>query len=334
MQDLIFLEKERAARAVEDDFKDALEKARNLLTGRHDNGPIRGHLVIIIDELDRCRPHYAVKVLERIKHFFSIPGLVFVIATDPKHLPNAIAAVYGERTDSEIYLRKFVDFEYDLPEPTAQQYISTLAKEFQLSDLCSAVSEHSITRIRSGLGNDYKPLVAQHGRALDVAEVIDCFPQIASSFGLTLRDQSQAFTLLNAYLRAAPQGAVIFPRIFAFACALRFARPDVFRELKKGRKLAEIRVEGGALVKSALVRGTGIERDVEAFADVESAENPTDTLLSGMRKRPANENEFEMRDAYMRIWARVGNDADQLTTFLSRSLTLADAFSGVADEPR
>lgn len=329
-----FLEKERSARSVEDDFKEALTNARNLLTGRHDNGPIRGHVAIIIDELDRCRPHYAVKVLERIKHFFSIPGLVFVIATDPEHLPNAIAAVYGERTNSETYLRKFVDFEYDLPEPTAQQYISTLADEFQLSTLCAAVSQHSINRARGPLSNDYKSMVDQYGRALDVAEVIDCFPKLASSFDLTLRDQAQAFTLLNAYLRAAPRDAVIIPRIFTLACVLRFVRPDLYRLLKKGRKLSELRMEQNlSFVTSPLVRETGFAMDVQAFAAIESAQDPDEKLHAGISSRPEDEREFALRDGYIRIRARVGHNAGQLVTFLSRSLTLADAFSGTVDDP-
>ena len=37
-------------------------------------------LFIIIDELDRCRPTYAIEFLERIKHLLDIEGLVFVLA--------------------------------------------------------------------------------------------------------------------------------------------------------------------------------------------------------------------------------------------------------------
>ena len=63
--------------------------------------------VIIIDELDRCRPDYAVKTLEILKHFFDIPGLVFVLAIDEKQLQNSVKTLFGtENFDG--YKRKFI----------------------------------------------------------------------------------------------------------------------------------------------------------------------------------------------------------------------------------
>jgi predicted KAP-like P-loop ATPase len=32
-------------------------------------------LVFIVDELDRCKPEFAIRLIERIKHFFDIPKL-------------------------------------------------------------------------------------------------------------------------------------------------------------------------------------------------------------------------------------------------------------------
>ena len=75
-------------------------------------------LVFIIDELDRCRPNYAVSVLEYIKHFFNVEGIVFVLAVDKEQLGHAIRGVYGsEKIDADEYLRRFIDLEYIIPEP-------------------------------------------------------------------------------------------------------------------------------------------------------------------------------------------------------------------------
>lgn len=50
---------------------------------------------ILIDELDRCRPTYAIELLERVKHFFSVEGCKFIIATDTGQLLHSVKAVYG-----------------------------------------------------------------------------------------------------------------------------------------------------------------------------------------------------------------------------------------------
>ncbi len=80
-------------------------------------------LIFFIDELDRCRPDYAVEFLERIKHFFSIDNIIFVISVDKKHLEESIKGHYGSsEIDTEEYLRRFFDIEYSLPEPKLKQF--------------------------------------------------------------------------------------------------------------------------------------------------------------------------------------------------------------------
>ncbi|NBA88436.1 NTPase [Emticicia sp. CRIBPO] len=88
-------------------------------------------LVFIIDELDRCRPDYAVELLENIKHFFNIPGIVFVLAIDKKQLGNAIRGYYGsDLIDADEYLRRFIDIEYSLPNPDTLSFCKYLYKYF------------------------------------------------------------------------------------------------------------------------------------------------------------------------------------------------------------
>lgn len=69
---------------------------------------------IFIDELDRCKPTYAVEMLEAIKHVFDIPGLVFIVATNTKELQHTVKEVYGVGFNAESYLNRFFDSKYFL----------------------------------------------------------------------------------------------------------------------------------------------------------------------------------------------------------------------------
>ena len=92
-------------------------------------------LIIFVDELDRCRPDYAVQMLERIKHFFSIDNIIFVLSVDKKVLCKSIKAVYGGlEIDTEAYLRRFVDVEFDLPEPEVNYFVEALYKQKGLAE--------------------------------------------------------------------------------------------------------------------------------------------------------------------------------------------------------
>lgn len=90
-------------------------------------------VVFIIDELDRCRPDYAVTVLEQIKHLFSVPGIVFVLSIDKEQLAYAVQGVYGSADiDANEYLRRFIDLEYSLPEPDYRTSASYFFEYFKL----------------------------------------------------------------------------------------------------------------------------------------------------------------------------------------------------------
>lgn len=73
--------------------------------------------VVIIDELDRCRPEFAVSLLERIKHFFDVENVVFVLFMNKVQMHNAIKGVYGQATDAHTYLEKFLNFTFTLEQP-------------------------------------------------------------------------------------------------------------------------------------------------------------------------------------------------------------------------
>lgn len=71
-------------------------------------GAPKHKLVIVIDELDRCRPDYALSLLEIIKHFFNVDGVHFVLGVNLGELENSVKARYGSEINASKYLQKFV----------------------------------------------------------------------------------------------------------------------------------------------------------------------------------------------------------------------------------
>jgi len=98
-------------------------------------------VVFIIDELDRCRPDYAVEVLEKIKHFFSVKGIVFVLSINKNELKNAIHGVYNNpNINADDYLRRFIDIEYSIPEPDKELFCNYLYSYYEFGNLPSSSS--------------------------------------------------------------------------------------------------------------------------------------------------------------------------------------------------
>lgn len=97
-------------KAARGEFRAELAALATSIFEATDNSP---PVFILVDELDRCRPSYAVELLERIKHLFSIEDFVFVLGSDTEQLSHAIRALYGAGFDSERYLKRFVDRTYN-----------------------------------------------------------------------------------------------------------------------------------------------------------------------------------------------------------------------------
>jgi len=88
---------------------------------------------IFIDELDRCRPSYAVEMLETIKHIFDIEGVVFVVATDTEQLQHAVKAVYGLNFNANVYLSRFFNSRYSLKAPNLENFLEVHSDAGKLS---------------------------------------------------------------------------------------------------------------------------------------------------------------------------------------------------------
>ncbi|MBY6202306.1 KAP family NTPase [Maritalea mobilis] len=116
-----FWKKEDGRRAAMQSFREALEELA-----------AENKLVIVVDELDRCRPDYALNLLEVIKHFFDVPNVHFVLGVNLKELANSVRARYGVGVQADRYLQKFVTLSMPLV-PRRGRYTSnrTQMRHFQ-----------------------------------------------------------------------------------------------------------------------------------------------------------------------------------------------------------
>lgn len=97
-------------------------------------------LIVIVDELDRCKPTFAIEFLEKLKHIFDIDNLVFVTFINHNELSNAVKGMYGESFDGKKYLDKFFNLKLTFPKIFDDtlfygQFIEKHLKEKIISDI-------------------------------------------------------------------------------------------------------------------------------------------------------------------------------------------------------
>jgi hypothetical protein len=171
-------------------------------------------LIIFVDELDRCRPDYAVQMLERIKHFFAIDNIIFVLSIDKKVLCKSIEAVYGGlKIDTEAYLRRFVDIEFDLPEPDIDSFAKALFDQKEIGEYFT---------------NYYDAISGEHREERLKDTLIDCFLSQSNS----LRDVEKYFNRLEIILnsQALPHASA---DLIAYLLYLYMFHREVYEELRQ-----------------------------------------------------------------------------------------------------
>ena len=183
-------------------FKKYLSEAQQTISKRKND--LHQNIIILIDELDRCRPDYAVGFLECIKHFFSVHGIIFIIAVDDKQLSNYVKTVFGAEIDADLYLRKFIDWRFSLPAVPVKKYVTAKTDQF-FAEQC---------------GNRNAMLA---------------FGDWADAFHLTLRVAEHCLTELNIVLRIACDDYP--PWSFGYLIALRSARRDLYDDYFKYRNI-------------------------------------------------------------------------------------------------
>lgn len=153
-----------------DDAKQTIAKFKKNLSSLMSSSSVKKPLFVLIDELDRCRPLYAISLLERVKHLFEIDDIVFVIATDTEQLRHAVRAVYGNDFDGAGYLLRFFDRTYRFDEPSLEEFIASRFSYYSVpNELLSSPPDDNHIKF---------------------------FATVAASCGLTLREIERCFDIL------------------------------------------------------------------------------------------------------------------------------------------
>lgn len=196
--------------------KRSLEEFRKQLEEYLQDTESKKPVVFFIDELDRCRPSYAVEVLEQMKHFFAVPGIVFVLAIDKIQLGHAVRGIYGsEQLNADEYLRRFIDIEYSIPQPDTKQFCNYLFKYFSFADFFD-------TEERQSYG--------------DTSRDSEAFISIASSLfdkkKITLRQQEKIFAHSRLALKMFKPNSYLLPNLFLFLTYINSLNKDFYRKIQ------------------------------------------------------------------------------------------------------
>lgn len=174
-------------------------------------------VVVVIDELDRCRPTFANELMERVKHVMNVPGLVFVFGVNVVALRETVKAVYGNIDAHQYLLRMFtttlhmprgVTFSSDSSHGAVYQYLRGLADRYKLRAFC-----------------DEKNVLKEH---LDQAILL--LGVVAAAGGLTPRELERVMWLLGKVAATSLHGRVntMLPNVLVPLAIARVKYPDAY----------------------------------------------------------------------------------------------------------
>jgi len=134
----------RAEAATRDTFAEVEDLFRRV-ADVYLNAQPRRRLVMFVDDLDRCRPARVVEVLEAVKLFFDLPGIVFVFALDRRQLERAAMSEYDfSSDDARVYLEKIFQLTVALPRKPIDDLVRFLSEH--LAEVGMAVRDERLAR--------------------------------------------------------------------------------------------------------------------------------------------------------------------------------------------
>lgn len=215
------------------ELRQTLAKFRDLL-----QRAVNEKVVFFIDELDRCRPDYAVRLLELVKHFFSVEGIIFVMVIDKKHLCESIKGFYGSPAfDTSDYLRRFFEIEVELPQPSYKEYCEYLSKYY------------GITGFFSNPNRTYHPELQS-----DLSIFLQTATSIATVKRLTFRQLEHLFAYMKVILLTIQPEGFVFPDILFILLYLKQFAPEQYEQLSGGKvKMPEVATLFESLFSDVLV---------------------------------------------------------------------------------
>ena len=161
-------------------------------------------LLIIVDELDRCRPDFALSLIEQIKHLFTARDVSFLLLANTEQLQNYAKALYGAEVDAANYLRKFFTLTVSLP--------------------CNRSSSNQ---------NDYWKYSRRLAKHYEIKSQFDLglLTALFRQYGVSLREMENCFSILTIYYAQLPQGRLTCPLTIPLLAVLRLRKPDIFGRL-------------------------------------------------------------------------------------------------------
>ncbi len=149
-------------------------------------------LIVMIDELDRCRPSYAVELLEVAKHLFAVDHIVFVLAVNRSELAHSVKALYGDGFDAQGYLRRFFDVDFVLPAPDRKAFIDRMLATIQIDDYFERTkdqtAQHAVSPVRDLLHGFF------HAPDLSLRRIAQAVHRLGLVFA-SLRSDKRSFAL-------------------------------------------------------------------------------------------------------------------------------------------
>ena len=178
-------------------------------------------MVFIIDELDRCRPTFAIELLERVKHIFDVPNLVFVFGLNRDELSKSLQSVYGE-IDSDVYLRRFFDMEFTLSEVDAESFAGHLIKKFELANFFITLGTNANSSTYEG----------------SYPKLLGYIPLFWGHLGLSLRDIDYCVRMVALVGKnLEPSHYRYAPWLLALLIPLKLMNPALYRQYIQGNCL-------------------------------------------------------------------------------------------------
>ncbi len=133
-------------------IRSAKNMQERILEFLHSLLPERGNrLVVFVDELDRCNPAFAVKLLERIKHYFSNDDITFVFSVNIGELQHTVRSYYGSEFDASRYLDRFFDLRIDLPPARLDRFYQEIGLKYgtyTFENVCKTIIEKNQFTLR------------------------------------------------------------------------------------------------------------------------------------------------------------------------------------------
>lgn len=189
----------RAGQDAIDGLRQSLEDVVEALKETDAEPPI----VIIIDELDRCRPTYAIKLLEEVKHLFDAKGVVFIFGMHADQLQHSVAKAYGASFGAADYLRRFIHRRYSLKPATLADLVEKAFRDLDID--VSRLRWHSYSHVGSSAHVDAPPPRFAVGAYLD-------------EFGVPARDAYRAVEMLQICLGLAKPYNLLLELLMPMIC--------------------------------------------------------------------------------------------------------------------